>query len=618
MLAVITWASAPLAPQGGIDQSWQATMAMAAQRAFAGSGALVPGGAAFGSRIQFSYGPLAFLTSNAVWYPDVGVAATVWMALLRVAVLTSLVWSLRRSFSLPAATILAWVAGIAAFLVVTPEPLVGLAILWCLVLARDELVPRVQTALAVALGGFAGLGLLFKFSIGLVILVLALIGAAIPAKRRWWHILEVVGAFVVVLVLGWVATANPIGDLVTWLSSSMQVTLGYSAGMGLEVPALAGDYWRAALVAVLVLGVAAIEMRRLRGVTRWGVGLLTLAVLAAVFKMGFVRHNLHSLIYFGVAAMALASLRIMAKWAKASFAVALAGVTLLGFDTALWIPRTSVSPVAGVEALSQQLRVVSSPAATIADARTAMQAGYGLDPATLAAVNGQTTWVYPWEEALTWAYPQIRYDPPPSFQTYGAYTPSLDRTDARYLASPNAPARILVQPDLALDNKMPQLNPPATRVAMMCNYVQLSATPTWEVLARVAPRCGPRRLIGTVHTGWDRWTAVPKVPAGHAVLATWSALPQSAIATLVGLLLRPPLVNVQVRTGDGPAQTYRFIYATAGEPHIVAPPSTLGSTGAYVPFTIKTLRLTGGGLGQTTGGVTVHFWEVSVAPPGGS
>jgi hypothetical protein len=361
------------------------------------------------------------------------------------------------------------------------------------------------------------------------------------------------------------------------------------------------------------------EMRRLRGLTRWGVGLLTLAVLAAAFKMGFVRHNLHSLIYFGVAAMALASLRVAGAGrspAKAAFAVGLAGVTLLGFDTAGWLPRTSVSPLAGVEALSQQLRVISSPAATIAAARTSMQAGYGLDPATLAALKGQTTWVYPWEEALTWAYPQIRYDPPPNFQTYGVYTPDLDRTDARFLASSNAPARILVQPDLALDNKAPQFNPPATRVAMMCNYVQETATPTWEVLARVAPRCGSRRLIVTVHTGWARWITVPVAPAGDAVVATWSVLPHSAIASLVGLLLRPPLVQVQVRTGAGPAQTYRFTAATAGEPHIVVPPSTLGSTRAYVPLTIEALRLTGGDLGPTTSGVTVHFWEVPVAPPG--
>lgn len=615
VLSVITWTSVPLAPSFGIDQSWQATLAMAAERALGGGGALVPGGATSGSRIQFTYGPLAFLTSNAVWYPGIGVASTVWMALVRVAAMGSLVWSLRRSFSLPAAIALAWVAGVAAFEIVTPEPLVGLACLWALVLSRAELSPRRQEALALCLGGFAGVGLLVKFSIGLVALVLALVAAWVPSGRRGVHVLEVGVGFVAMVMIGWLGTANPVGDLGTWLSSSAAITAGYTGAMGLELGRLAGDYWRAVVVAAAVLGFAILEMRRLRGAQRWGIGLVSVAALAAAFKMGFVRHNLHSLIYFGVAAMGLAGLRVTGNRPKAIFSLALCLVALLGLDTAGWLPRTSVSPVAGTLALARQVAVVSSPRGTIADARTAMQAAYALTPATEAEVHGRTTWVYPWEEALTWAYPHLVYDPPPNFQAYGAYTPSLDRTDARYLAGPQAPARILVQPDLALDNRLPQFNPPATRVSMMCNYLQESATTNWEVLRRIRPRCGGPHLIARVATGWDRWTKVPVAAPGDAIVATWAPLPTPAGATLAGLALRPPPVYVQLDVGASKAaEAYRFIPATAGEEHIVVPPSTLGSTGSYVPLDISRIRLRGGGLGPTSAGVTISFFEVAVSP----
>lgn len=637
-LALITWPTASLFPQAGIDQSWQATLAMAAQRVFAGAGAaagaaaapagLVAGGADFGSRLQFAYGPLGFLTYGAAWYPGTAIASTIWLGLVRVAVMGSLVWSLRRSFFLPAAVVLAWVAGVTAFLVVTPEPLIGLGLIWCLVLVRAELGEQATTALAGALGGFAALGLLVKFSVGLVILVLAIIATLIrPGPRRLANAAAALGAAVVATLVGWVATGNSIANLPTWITSSVQVTAGYSAGMGLEVTSLAGDYWRAPLVAAVVLGVAALEVRRQRSApARWGIGLLILAVLAAAFKEGFVRHNLHSLIYFGVAAMALAGLRATQARSRAALVGGLVALALVGFDTAGWSPRTNLSPVSGVQALAHQVAVVSSPtrtAATIATARTAMQAGYGLDPATLALLDGQTTWIYPWEEAVAWAYPLVRLDPPPVFQTYQAYTPSLDRADARYLASPKAPSRILVQSGLALDGKYPGFEPPATRVAMMCNYTQANATPTWAVLARVAPRCGPTRELATVHTGWDRWVQVPAAPPGEAILASWAPLPKSLAGRFAGVALRPPVVNVQVMApqpgyppGATPTlQTYRFTVATAGEEHLVVPPTTLGDTGAYAPLDISELRFTGGGLGPSDSGVIVSFKEVSVSSP---
>ncbi|MGH9131965.1 MAG: hypothetical protein ACRDWV_09935 [Acidimicrobiales bacterium] len=645
LLAVITWPTASLFPQGGIDQSWQATLAMAAHRAFAGAGGgaapagLVAGGAAFGARLQFAYGPLGFLTYGAAWYPGTVVASTIWLALVRVAVMASLVWSLRRSFSLPAAAVLAWIAGITAFLIVTPEPLIGLGVIWCLALVRAELGDRASAALAGALGVLGGIGLLVKFSVGLVIVVLALIAALLrpagpartgpartgpartgpgSARRRLANAGVVLAGFVLTTVIGWLATANPLGDLPAWVSSSVQVTAGYSAGMGLELTSLPGGYWRALVVALVVLGVAALEIRRQQSTAaKFGIGLLAIAVLAAAFKEGFVRHNLHSLIYFGVAAMALAGLRAIGSRRKAALAGGLAVLALAGFATAGWLPRTNLSPVSGVQALAHQVAVVSSgsrTAATIKTARTAMQAAYNLDPTTLSLVDGQTTWVYPWEEAVAWAYPQIRYDPPPVFQNYQAYTPALDRADAKYLASAKAPRRILVQPELALDDKYPAFEPPATRVAMMCHYAQANATPAWQVLSLVAPRCGAPRVVRSVGTGWDQWVSVPTPPAGYAILASWAPLPRSLGGRIAGLVLRPPVTGVQVMAGQK-RLTYRFTVATAGEEHLVVPPTTLGSTGAYVPADITRLRLTGGGLGPSNSGVRVTFSEVKVASP---
>lgn len=626
-LAVITWPSLDLYPQAGIDQSWQAGLAMAAHQ-----------GLAFGPRVLFAYGPLGFLSYGAVYYPGLAVAATVWQILLHWAVMATLVWSLRQSFRLVLALPLAWVAGVAVFLVVTPEPILGLAVVWCLALARAELPERAETALTVALGGLAGISLLIKFSVGLAVLVLAALGVLAGSRARGRRLLLVVDGFVVATVAGWVATGNPIFDLVGWIGGSVQVTAGYSSAMGVDVQALAGDYWRAPLVAVVVLGVAGWEMRRLAGARRWGVGLLALALLAAVFKEGFVRHNLHSLVYFGVAVMALAGLRAAGRWPAAALGAGLAVTTLLAFETARWVPRTNLDPVSGVQAMAHQVAVVSSSermAKITVRARAAMRAGYHLGPASLALAQGHTLWIDPWEESVAWAYPSMRWDPPPLFQAYGVYTPALDRQDADFFTSGAAPQRILRQPDLALDGQYPFFSPAATQVAIMCHYVQRRETATWQVLARVSQRCGKPRLLRTVRTGWDRWVRVPAAPAGEAVLARWGTLPKSLNGRLTGLLLRPPVVAIQLRgTRSGPPgpgssapspaggarsvtpATYRFLPGTAGDWHLVVPPSTLGSTGPYVPTSVHALRLAGGDLASTPSGVTVSFYAMPVTTAG--
>ncbi|MGH9058763.1 MAG: hypothetical protein ACRDZY_04490, partial [Acidimicrobiales bacterium] len=434
--------------------------------------------------------------------------------------------------------------------------------------------------------------------------------------------------FVVVAVGGWMASGNPVLDLVTWLEGSAQVTAGYSSAMGLDVPSLAGDYWRAPVVAAVVLGLAAWEMRRLPVARRIGVGLLALATLAASFKEGFVRHNLHSLIYFGVAAGSAAGLRSHRGAPRATLALG-AGVVvvaLLGLDTAGWVPRTNVDPVAGVEGLAHQASVLASPqrtAVTQAVARQAMRQHYHLDQASLALLEGRTVWIVPWEESLAWAYPSVRWDPPPVFQTYAAYTPGLDRIDAAYLNSSSAPARVLRHPALALDGRYPPFSPPLTQVALMCNYAQSRATSHWQVLSRVPARCGPSQPLQTVRTGWGQWVQVPAAPAkNEAVVAAWSPLPEPLTAKVEGVVLRPPVVDVQIRSAASPASSsYRFIPATAPDQHLVAPPADLGWTGPYLPPTIKSMRLTGGGMGPSRSGVTVRFYAVPVYPaspaPGG-
>ena len=109
--------------------------------------------------------------------------------------------------------------------------------------------------------------------------------------------------------------------------------------------------------------------------------------------------------------------------------------------------------------------------------------GDALHPAVVASLAGLTLAAEPWDDALSFGYPQLRWRPEPVLQSYSAYTPYLDGLDASFLASPGAPQRILYQ-HVALDDRDPFWDPPSAMVAMYCHYRQLYVSGPWQVLGR--------------------------------------------------------------------------------------------------------------------------------------
>jgi hypothetical protein len=85
-------------------------------------------------------------------------------------------------------------------------------------------------------------------------------------------------------------------------------------------------------------------------------------------------------------------------------------------------------------------------AATIAQARATLQAGYQIPPSFLGRLHDQTVAIETSENTVAWAYPTLKWDPEPVLQQYSAYEISLDNLDASFLRSQNAPTRILAQP----------------------------------------------------------------------------------------------------------------------------------------------------------------------------
>ena len=96
--------------------------------------------------------------------------------------------------------------------------------------------------------------------------------------------------------------------------------------------------------------------------------------------------------------------------------------------------------------------------------------------------------------------------------------------------------------------------------AMLCRYVQVSASRRWEVLARAPDRCGRPRTIATVRARWGETIAVPKPPAHMEMFVRIRGVQPHGLESLLSLLYRPLIRHVILNH-----RSYRLVPGTAGD-----------------------------------------------------
>ena len=610
VLAVLAWptSTSRLQVVNGVGTAWQAALTMASHKHMA-----------FGSRAIFTFGPLGFLVSPGFYFEWTAVLGFVFTLVFMAVLFGALVWSLRRTIALPLAIVVAYLVGGISIVSakyfkdsVAVEEILALVLMVCVAaLGRRQDDPVALWVWGV-LGGVLSLFSLVKVSLGVgIAAALVITVACLPGDRR-----RVVGAIVLgavpVFAVAWFGTGNGLGNIGAYVRSSVQVIGGYGAAMSTELPGRGYSYWLAGVAVVLVGVFALSHMRGLPRRAKIGVGLLTLSTTWFLFKEAFVRHDYHDLVFFVAVPLLLAA--FSPKWhSPAGLVTAMLGVVLVVTSLAGAVPTQISQPVQSARDFGQVFGTLISShkqATLISQSRDALSKYYKLPPQMLTLMRGKTVDVSPWEQTVIWSHPHVRFDPLPVLQDYSAYTPTLDQTDVRFLASAQAPQYILRQPTAALDGRNPTFEPPATQLAIECRYREVVADPSWQLLVRRPDRCGQPRLLQTVDTGLGHWVGVPAAPPGDAVVATFE-LPESPWTKLESLLFKPPSVSLSV---NGARHNWRFIAATGPDFHVLRVPSTLGFAPYLAPPPTRTLRFSVQGASPNTSGIKIAFYEIPMRP----
>jgi len=598
LVALLTWQTAFAAPFPGLDLSWMGGLYMA-----------VEDGKQFGTEIVFTYGPLGFLVWPGLWSSWLGALAFTFSGAIYILFTVAFVGSLRRGFGLP-------VAGLVAFLYLAtvPDaeqlPLV-LAVALAFLALREQRPDRAVTLLALGGGLLSAIGILVKLSVGPPILVICLLGmVGARADRRQW-------AFFAASSLGglialWLLTGQALGNLWDYGVNGAQVVSGYSEAMGLGG---AADWEGAVLVLAAVGVVVAAACARFRDTrARVCATLLTAVAAFASFKYGIVRFEPFHL---SLGLSALLGIWFLLPWPRrraAALLVAGAAIGAIVVHTYPTAPRLDV--VANLKAARDGAELLVRPGlrqGRVDEARANLQAAYALEPRILAAVGDRPVSIDPWEIGVAWAY-DLNWSPLPVFQNYTAYTADLDRLNAAAIEDPEGPQAILrSNPEEILpmgarsfEGRLPAWDPPQQNFATACNFAPAATSPTWQVLIRTRPRCGPPRPISQRRAGAGEDVAIPRARRGEIVLLRLRGVEVDGLERL-----RSMLWKARTRSAVLDGLAYRLVPGTSGDGLLVAADPRLDGRSPFAQLpNIRTMRIEGIG-----GPFELGFYRVAVRPP---
>ncbi len=544
LLGFILWIVIPAVPYSGgtgLDGSWAIGLSLGHANRMN-----------FGRDIVFTYGPLGYLTAPT--FPEAEPWAVFTFAWGMALVIGWTIWRICQSAKHWTTICLYlgvfWFCG-AFILGGAVERILAAIIAITLVIAvRLDAKPWPDVGTLFVVAGFV---LLTKFNLGVLALAIALYFEGLLLFLNFSELRRELRPAIAALLccpctligLYWIVEGTPLG-LIGFLRNSAEIARGHSEAM-----ALPGPYWvaAAAVLSCALLWFCIPMLTNERRRVLWGVPLLVVIGFLC-FKSAMVREDAHAV--FFPFEMAMASLLVVAlaptkrnriivgAFATATLAL---GITTLALLWPEYLPSLDrLTGRAAVRNLQPYLNWKT--AVRRREDRTRRSLVSEQLPAAFAPyLSGRTVAAYPWQIALIMAN-HLRWQPLPVFQAYSAYTPALDRLNARKLEDASGPEEILLSWS-PTDYRQMSYEAPESWRALLNWYDLQFMSPTLYLLGRRStPRFDAPILDSSRLAQWGQTIQLPPF-ADDEALVMYADIRESLSGILTRTLFRGSIVRVR-------------------------------------------------------------------------
>lgn len=551
----------PVAPDIGLDASWQMALGYAAVH-----------GLQHGTEIIFTYGPLGHLMTGVYTGHGVGTYLA-WQALSSLFIAAGLY---RFGRQLPGWRQAAYYVFLFWFGTMYVDAMeMAIITIFGALLLQPATRPRFRLVSVAAL--FALLSLIKFTHFMLCGVFVALLTAYFASLRNYRSAGLLLGSFLGVFLGGWLLCGQAPGNLPAYLYYSLQLALGYSGAMGVYESTgtlVLGLASAAAALAYLALYFFTAEDRRRAGTLVLMLG----ASLFLSWKHGFTRADGHVLAHF-LSVLALAStypaLTLDARrWAslkQAALAIA-ALVCLLGVQGVSG-SSTSEAPAFWNDRLRHTfatLRHFSHYRAQL-DAVLADTARSVARPGLKGFIGNATVDHLGNDQSIT-LLNNLNYVPRPALQGYATYTPALNRLDESFFRSARSPQFVL-QRYGSIEDRLPALDDSLTQKLVFQHYdyvMEEGGLLLWEKPPQLPPEnTAAEKVILTRQVSFGERVEVPDT--GEAPVWATVTIPQNLAGRARQLFYKPPTLRIHFEDDRGEIRDMLFIRAMGEAGFILQP-----------------------------------------------
>lgn len=572
-----------------LDGSWELAL-----------GRLMSARAQAGVDYIFTYGPLGYFYTTA-YQPDLFAVKYAWEAVVKLAMALAFAGVVVRLRS--AVPRLLFCLGAVALLGPRSSSM------------RDTLYPLFVAIVTLALcrsraGSVAAVGYgvllaalaLVKFSFFIfAALCLPVLIVVLAATGRRAAAALAPAAFVAALAAFWLAAGQAPANFGTFFRWSIEITSGFNEAM--SMPGDERQLWLAIAILALIAAEFGAGAWALPRVEFWPLAIFVAGILFLQWKQGFTRHDdLHAEGFFGYT--------LLLPFALAVWFAPAPGQRLV-CRLCLWV--VVILSLAGLElTLHRRGGIVGLAAAQarqlpgrLEDALLPWRLAARLNeppaddvtrfllPATKSRVGDGTVDLLHYNLGVVFLN-GFRWRPRPVFQSYSAYTPSLQEANARFFRSDRAPDYVLFH-QRPIDLRFPATEDSQALLEILRRYHPVLEENGFLILERnraesPVPTPGSARQWSvrfgeTISVGDSR---EPQTMTVEIRPTTWGRF-RSA-------LYQPPVVMLNIGTSDGQEKVYRLVPAMSAEPFLLNPligdaPGILGLYGSPGAVRVRSFRI---------------------------
>jgi hypothetical protein len=363
----------------------------------------------------------------------------------------------------------------------------------------------------------------------------------------------------------WILSGQLIVNLWDYIRYGLELSNGYTAAMSYHGPLQGVIIGLIAIFIIFILLVYSILGKKHKIIIFL---VLNSFILFAAFKHGFVRHDLHSLIFYNMCTLLLGItlvillIEVEKKKNRIDLLCIILSVIMLGVlaltinSLGPWALTDNILHKSGSYMLAGQMLIDE----TKFDGQVQLQEeqirkDYPLDNSMLDYIDQKTIDILPWDLSLCRAY-GFNWSPRLVIQSYSDYTQTLDQATSEHFAGNDTPQVLLYYYE-EIDNRYPLYDEPATFREILENYQYMNMSGDFIVLNRTKTTPGMYTAIATQNGEMGQWINVPAYDGAKFAKVNVN---YNLFGKLTNLLYKPAELHIQFKLKDGTTSPiYRFI-----------------------------------------------------------